>query len=154
MIDSGRDPAEGCLPSLGSIFSWLLAVTNYITTASREFAILRGWVHQFSSHMHKFFSHKLTGISLSTLDHGFITWRTVFRSTLCFIGYTTIFLWILEKCFIFYVSITRRLPGSACASELQSFHYWLRNMTYWFCYWMYYYLLARVLPLSNVNSTP
>ena len=73
------------------------------------------------------FSHNLTGIFLSTLDYRFITSWIICRSTPCFIGYTTIFLWILEKYVIFYVSFTRHLPGAACAPALQSFHYWLRN---------------------------
>ena len=60
------------------------------------------------------FPHKLTGIFLSTLDHGFITSKRIFKSILCFIGYTTIFLRILEIYFIFYISITQCLPGAAC----------------------------------------
>ena len=54
--------------------------------------VLSGRVHQFFAQMHEFYSHKLTGIFLPNLDHGFITSTRIFRSTLYFIGYTTVFL--------------------------------------------------------------
>ena len=56
--------------------------------------------------MNFLFTNLLTGIFLSTLDHGFIMSRRTFRSALCFIGYTTIFLWILEI-FLFLKSLSR-----------------------------------------------
>ena len=36
MMDTGWDPREGILPSLGFIVSWLLAVTNSITFQIRS----------------------------------------------------------------------------------------------------------------------
>ena len=115
--------------------------------------LLRRRVHQFSSHMHEFLSHKLTGIFLPTLDHGFITSRRIFRSTPCFIGYTTIFLWILEIYFIFMSQlhdVYRVLPALRHYSPSTTG----KEMTYPFPYQRYYYLLAQVLHWSNVNSIP
>ena len=46
MMDTGRDPREGILPSSELIVSWLLAVTNsitihvFISTASRDFIVV------------------------------------------------------------------------------------------------------------------
>ena len=93
-------------------------------------------------------------VFLSTLDHEFITSRRVFRSTIHFVEYTTIFLWILEMYFIFYVCITRHLLGTACTPALQFFHYWQRNDKHPFRYWMHCYLLAWILCWSYTLILP
>ena len=81
-----------------NLLSWSQLPVHFKPEVSLQ---LRGRVHQFFSHMHEFFPHKLTGLFLSTLDYGFIMSRRIFQSTLCFIGYTTILLWILEKVLYF-----------------------------------------------------
>ena len=48
MIDTGRDPREGIVPTSELIVSWLLAVTNsttshvFISTVSRDFIVVSG----------------------------------------------------------------------------------------------------------------
>ena len=54
--------------------------------------LLKGAGRPISSQMNKFFPRKLTGVFLSTLHHGFITSKAIFIPTLCFIGYTAMFL--------------------------------------------------------------
>ena len=79
------------LPSLNLTSLWCMSGRNLAGIVSpfpRTQTCLRGRVHQFFSQMHKFFSYKLTGIFLPTLDHGFIMSRRILKSTLCFIGYT------------------------------------------------------------------
>ena len=88
-------------------FFWLWKALGGKQQSNEGFISLKGRVHQFSSHMHEFFSHKLTGIFLSTLDHGFITSGRIFRPTLWFIRYTTKFVWILEIYFSFHATLIR-----------------------------------------------
>ena len=118
-----------------------MAITTHVINLDQKYAqfyigpkrsLLRGWVHQFFSYMHEFFPHKLhcvTGIFLSTLDHGLITSRRILRSTTCFVGYTLYYhiLRNFRNVFYFYTVITRRLPGAACSQAPQSFYYWQRN---------------------------
>ena len=69
------------------VFSWLPVRMG--DQASSKF---KGAGTPISSQMHTFSPRKLTGVFLSTLDLVFITSKAIFIPTLCFIGYTTIFL--------------------------------------------------------------
>ena len=84
---------------------------------------LRGRVHQFSLCMHEFFpTNELVYFCLLLTIN--LLRKKIFLGQLCASWDYHIFMDFRD---IFYVSITRGLPGAACTPALQSFHYWQTN---------------------------